>query len=326
MMLASSCAALWMMVEASLTSASRSELEPVMLMRMPRAPSMAPASSSGEAMAACAAAVARFSPRAVAVPITAYPMPAMMVFTSAKSRLMMPGMVMMSEMPCTAWRRMSSATRNDSKKPASLATASSFSLGMTMVVSTESISSCRPRSAWFWRRLPSKANGLVTTATVRAPISLASEAMMGAAPVPVPPPSPVVTNTMSAPSRASMILSASSSAALRPTSGLAPAPRPLVSFTPSWILTGARESLQRLQVGVGDHELDAFEVRLDHAVDGVAAAAADADDLDLGAVDGVFVEMNANVVVGLLAEVFDHRLPRLRAKARGEKSEPVRHG
>ena len=69
-------------------------------------------------------------------------MPAMMVFTSAKSRLMMPGMVMMSEMPCTAWRRMSSATRNDSKKPASCATASSFSLGMTMVVSTESISSC----------------------------------------------------------------------------------------------------------------------------------------------------------------------------------------
>jgi cell division protein FtsZ len=72
---------------------------------------------------------------------------AMMVFTSAKSRLMMPGIVMMSEMPCTAWRRMSSATRNDSKKPASLATASSFSLGMTMVVSTESISSWRPRSA-----------------------------------------------------------------------------------------------------------------------------------------------------------------------------------
>ena len=31
-----------------------------MLMRMPRAPSMAPASSSGEAMAACAASTARF--------------------------------------------------------------------------------------------------------------------------------------------------------------------------------------------------------------------------------------------------------------------------
>ena len=53
--------------------------------------------------------------------------------------------------------------------------------------------------------------------------------------------------------------------------------------------------LERLQIGVGDHELDAFEVRLDHAVDGVAAAAADADDLDLCAVQGLFVEVNANV-------------------------------
>jgi cell division protein FtsZ len=55
----------------------------------------------------------------------------------------------------------------------------------------------------------------------------------GAAPVPVPPPRPAVTKIMSAPSRASMILSESSRAALRPTSGLAPAPRPLVSLTPS---------------------------------------------------------------------------------------------
>ena len=81
----------------------------------------------------------------------------------------------------------------------------------------------------------------------------------------------------------------------------------------------ARE-LERLEVGVGDHELDAFEVRLDHAVDGVAASAADADDLDFGAVEGVFVEMNANVVVlRLLAEIFDHHYL-LRAKARGGKS------
>ena len=47
MMLASSWAAFWMRVEASLTSLSLSELEPLMLMRMPRAPSMAPSSSSG---------------------------------------------------------------------------------------------------------------------------------------------------------------------------------------------------------------------------------------------------------------------------------------
>src|SRR5690606_3702575 len=72
-----------------------------------------------------------------------------------------------------------------------------------------------------------------TTATVRMPISLASCATTGAAPVPVPPPMPAVMNTMSAPCRASMMTSRSSSAAWRPTSGLAPAPRPLVTLSPS---------------------------------------------------------------------------------------------
>ena len=57
MMLASSCAELWISDEASLTSESLSLLEPVMLIRMPRAPSIAPASSSGEAIAACAASI-----------------------------------------------------------------------------------------------------------------------------------------------------------------------------------------------------------------------------------------------------------------------------
>src|SRR6185312_9313551 len=84
-------------------------------------------------------------------------------------------------------------------------------------------------------------NGLVTTATVSAPISLASDAIIGAAPAPVPPPRPVVTNTISAPSSASIILSASSSAPRRPISGLAPAPSPLVSLVPNWIFTGARD-------------------------------------------------------------------------------------
>src|SRR5690242_13610104 len=92
------------------------------------------------------------------------------------------------------------------------------------------------------RRLPSKTNGLVTTATLSAPSSLAREATTGAAPLPVPPPSPEVMKIMSAPSSASMILSVSSSAALRPTSGLAPAPRPLVSFAPSCNFAGACES------------------------------------------------------------------------------------
>jgi hypothetical protein len=39
---------------------------------------------------------------------------------------------------------------------------------------------------------------------------------------------------------------------------------------------------KRLGVRVGDHELDAFELALDHVVDGIAAGAADTDDGDAG--------------------------------------------
>ncbi len=88
----------------------------------------------------------------------------------------------------------------------------------------------------------------------------------------------------------------SSSAAARPTFGSAPAPEPFVSCAPICILTGAALFEQRLLVGVGDDELDVAESGLHHAVDGVAAAAADADDLDAGAgADQVLVEENAEV-------------------------------
>ncbi len=124
---------------------------------------------------------------------------------------------------------------------------SNLSFGIVMTVSTTSRSALRPSSACIRRRRPSNANGSVTTATTSAPISRARLAMMGAAPVPVPPPRPVVTNTMSAPPSDSTSFSVSSSAALRPTSGLPPAPRPLVSFEPSCILTGARFSCRAWQ-------------------------------------------------------------------------------
>ena len=57
--------------------------------------------------------------------------------------------------------------------------------------------------------------------------------MIGAAPVPVPPPRPVVTNTMSAPSGFYFCLHLP--APRRPVSGW-PAPRPFVSLVPNWIL------------------------------------------------------------------------------------------
>src|SRR5581483_10099346 len=64
--------------------------------------------------------------------------------------------------------------------------------------------------------------------------------MTGAAPVPVPPPSPTVRKTMSEFRSASPILSRSSTADCRPTPGFAPAPSPFVTFSPIWILVGAR--------------------------------------------------------------------------------------
>ena len=83
----------------------------------------------------------------------------------------------------------------------------------------------------------------------------------------------------------------SSSAALRPISGLAPAPRPLVSAPPSGDLQRRLVRLERLDVGVGDDEVDAFEARLDHRVDRVAAATADADHLDLGAIGRLVIKL-----------------------------------
>ena len=60
-------------------------------------------------MARCAASVARLGPSATPVPISAIPFPDMIVRTSAKSTLTMPGIVMMSEIPWTAWQSTSSA-------------------------------------------------------------------------------------------------------------------------------------------------------------------------------------------------------------------------
>ena len=79
---------------------------------------------------------------------------------------------------------------------------------------------------------PSKENGLVTIPIVNAPDSLAFFAIIGAAPVPVPPPIPHVIKTMSASLTISSISKIDSNAAFFPTSDLAPAPNPLNKFFP----------------------------------------------------------------------------------------------
>lgn len=63
--------------------------------------------------------------------------------------------------------------------------------------------------------------------------------MTGAAPVPVPHPIPAVMNTMSVSWSIALMSSIFSSAALRPTSGSAPAPSPLVRLSQILILCGA---------------------------------------------------------------------------------------
>ena len=103
-------------------------------------------------------------------------------------------------MPCVACSSTSSAFLSASWNGMPFpTTASSRSLGTTIIVSTFFRSSAIPCSACFIRRRPSNRNGLVTMPTVSAPVSRAICATTGAAPVPVPPPIPQVTKTMSAP-------------------------------------------------------------------------------------------------------------------------------
>ncbi len=100
MMLASACAASRTNLAAVSTSLIPRLDPPAMLSSTPCAPSI-DASSSGDAMAPSAAASARFSPRALDTPMSAVPAPFMTDFTSLKSTLMRPGVVMRSVMPCT---------------------------------------------------------------------------------------------------------------------------------------------------------------------------------------------------------------------------------
>jgi len=133
--------------------------------------------------------------------------------------------------------------RNDSITVRFSAVSSNRSLWTVINVSTFSFIHSIPSSACSAFLPPSKENGLVTTPTVSAPCSRAILATSGAAPVPVPPPFPAVTNTMSAPLTVSIISSSFSLAARIPTSGSLPAPSPPVIEVPIGILTSALHPL-----------------------------------------------------------------------------------
>ena len=215
-------------------------------------------------------------------------MPLMIVRTSAKSTLMRPGTVIRSLMPCTALSSTESALRNASTIEVCVPTsASSRLLGITISVSTAVSRRSMPSIACRARFLPSKPNGLVTTPTVSAPQSRAIWAITGAAPVPVPPPMPAVTNTMSAPAiRSAMLLHALLGGAPADL-GVGAGAQALGQRVAELDLVRRHVGFQRLHVGVRDDELDAVQVAADHGVDRVAAAATDADDEDLRVTDVV---------------------------------------
>ena len=214
---------------ASLDSLSLSEpLAAVTSTNTPLAPDRSIPSSNGQATACSAAIRARSGPLATAVPIMALPGSPITVRTSSKSTLTLPYSLMISAMPPTAFFNTSLAwAKASSCVTSSPNTSSSFSFNTTISESTLASNSAKPRSALVMRRPPSNSKGLVTTPTVKMPISLAMRAITGAAPVPVPPPMPAVMNSMCAPSIALRISSTANSAASRPLSGLLPAPRPL---------------------------------------------------------------------------------------------------
>ena len=190
--LASGATNLYIIFAALLTSLSVNLDPPLILNTTPLALSIV-ASSKGLEMAAIAASSAAFSPEPIPIPINAVPALLIMVRTSAKSTLMSPGCNIMSVIPITPWRNISSATQKArSNGVSSGIISSSRSLDTTIIVSTCLRSSSMAFRACVIRRFPSKANGLVTIPMVKHPISLAIRATTGAAPEPVPPPIPAV--------------------------------------------------------------------------------------------------------------------------------------
>ena len=131
---------------------------------------------------------------------------------------------------------------------------------------------------------PSNENGRVTTPTVSASSSRAISATIGAPPVPGAAALAGGDEDHVGALQRLLQFVARLGRGFRADFGFAPAPSPRVAFAPMWIFTSASHIEERLCVGVHGHELDAREAGVDHAVDGVRAAAADADDFDHGQV------------------------------------------
>ena len=164
----------------------------------------------------------------------------------------------------------------------SLATVSSRSLGMTISVSTFSLSRCTPFSACTARRRPSKPNGRVTTPIVSAPalraISAITGRRTGAGAAALAGGDEHHVGALDHLFDLVVVRLGGGAADL----GVAAGAEPAGEVAPDVELDVGIAHQQRLGVGVDGDELDALEPGVDHPVDGVDAAAADADDLDHG--------------------------------------------
>ena len=185
-------------------------------------------------------------------------------------------------MPCTPWRRTSSAIRNASIIEVDWSsTSSSLSFGMTMVVSQAPRSTSVPSSACRLRRVPSNLNGSVTIPTVSAPRSRemrgddGSGARSGSASL-----ARGHEHHVRAPERVLDLV-------VRVLGGLAAdlgvgAGSEAAREVAADVELGRRVRVaELLHVGVDRDELDLGNSRIDHPVDGVQPGAADTDDLDV---------------------------------------------
>ncbi len=157
-----------------------------------------------------------------------------MVLKSAKSRLIRLGAEIVSTIPLIMFAKTRSATLKASFMGNCGTSCISLLLSITTTVSQCFRISTKAALAYSFRPF-SMRKGVVTTPTVIAPFLLAISATTGAAPVPVPPPKPVVMKTMSILESKSSIRLRDSSIAALPSLGSPPTPIPLASFSPTKI-------------------------------------------------------------------------------------------
>ena len=201
---------------------------------------------------------------------------------------------MMSEIPCTPCRRMSSAMRNDSKNPAFSATASSFSFGNhdRRVNGLHQLGDAllglrHPPLAFKGKRLGDDGDSKRAHLTrqrrddrSRARARAAAEAGGHE-------------HHVSALKRFDDFVRVLKRG-LAPYFRIRARTQPVRELHAELQLHRRARHAQRLQVGVGDDELDALHSGINHAVDRVPAATAHADHLDLGVVERLFVKADAN--------------------------------